>query len=213
LSYRKRGGSGEACFPNINSLPQARFPHTPDCMRGGERALCEHSGCGIFFVEVERGGRNAPTGTPSDAAIERQVIEAIGEKLAGLLKDNTPSRICGLLTARGRNPEWEEALEHIADHFRPVRAKPTHSVFCKRLRDPTALKDYIKRAAATPSTLRLSKMNIDGRPIGAPCMLIIREFKETLGQTADQTCLIIVANFQGKLVTAYPASKEQAGLV
>jgi hypothetical protein len=150
---------------------------------------------------------------PSDAEIERQVIDAIGEKLAGILKDKTPSRICGLLTARGRNPEWEAALEHIADHFRPMRAKPTHSVFCKKLRDPTTLKEYIKRAAGKPSTLRLSKLNIDGRPRGAPCMLIVREFKETVGEGADQTCLIVVADFQGKLRSAYPASKKEAGLV
>src|SRR3982751_2142726 len=93
---------------------------------------------------------------PSDAEIERQVIEAIGVKLAGILKDNTPSRICGLLTARGRNPEWERALEHISEHFRPMSGKPSHAVFCKRLRDPMMLKQYIKRAASAPSTLRLS---------------------------------------------------------
>jgi hypothetical protein len=150
---------------------------------------------------------------PSDAEIERQVIEAIGVKLAGLLKDNTPSRICGLLTARGRSPEWERALDHISDHFRPMPGKPSHAIFCKRLRDPAALKQYIKRAASAPSALRLSKLtDAFGRPMGVPCMLIIREFKEQLGEASAQTCLIIVADFQGKLVTAYPTTREKAGL-
>lgn len=150
---------------------------------------------------------------PSDASIERQVIEAIGVKLAGLLKDNTPARICGLLTAKGRNAEWEKALEHIADHFKAMPDKPTNSIFRKKFRDSGKLKEYIKRAAAAPSTLRLSKLtDLFGRPVGVPCMLIIREFKEPLGEEPEQTCLIIVADFQGKLVTAYPATKGQAGL-
>lgn len=154
-----------------------------------------------------------PEPPPSNAEIERQVIDAIGVKLAGLLKDNTPSRICGLLTARGRNQDWERALEHIADHFRSIPGKPNHSIFCKRLRNRDTLKQYVKRAASAPSTLRLSKLtDLFGRPIGAPCMLIIREFKEQLGEEPSQTCLIIVADFQGTLVTAYPATKDQAGL-
>jgi hypothetical protein len=150
---------------------------------------------------------------PSDPEIERQVIQSIGSKLAGLLKDNTPSRICGLLTAHGRNPEWEAALEHISDHFHSMPDKDKHSVFCKKLRDPTVLKQYIKRAASAPSMLRLSRLTgALSKPVGAPCMLIIREFKEQLGDDASQTCLIIVADFQGKLVTAYPASSREAGL-
>jgi hypothetical protein len=150
---------------------------------------------------------------PSDVEIERQVVEAIGVKHAGLLKDNTPSRICGLLTARGRNPEWERALEHISDHFRPMPGKPSHAIFCKRLRDPAVLKQYVKRAVSAPSTLRLSKLNDTfGRPKGVPCMLIIREFKEQLGENSEQTCLIVVANFQGKLKTAYPATADKAGV-
>jgi len=149
---------------------------------------------------------------PSDAEIERQVIEAIGVKLAGLLKDNTPSRICGLLTARGRNAEWEKALEHISDHFHAMPEKPQHSIFSKKLRDPTTLKQYIKRAASAPSTLKLSKLTEFGRPVGVPCLLIIREFKEQLGEESAQTCLVIVADFQGKLVTAYPSTPEKAGL-
>jgi hypothetical protein len=149
----------------------------------------------------------------SDAQIESQVIEAIGVKLAGILKDNTASRICGLLTAKGRNKEWERALDHISDHFRPMPGKPSHSIFCKKLRDPEVLKDYIKRAASAPSMLRLSKLTLPARgPAGVPCLLIIRNFKQQVGVDADQTCLIIVADFQGKLVSAYPATKKDAGL-
>lgn len=151
-------------------------------------------------------------GLPSDAAIERQVVEAIGVKLAGILKEKTPSRICGLLTARGRNLEWEKALEHISDHFTPNNNKPAHSIFRRKFRDKDVLKEYIKRAVSAPSTVRLSKLrDADARPIGSPCALIIREFNEPLGEESDQMCLVVIADFQGKLVTAYPATKSILG--
>ena len=37
-------------------------------------------------------------------------------------------------------------------------------------------------------------------------------FEQQVGVNADQTCMIIVADFQGKLVSAYPATKTEAGL-
>jgi hypothetical protein len=94
----------------------------------------------------------------SDAEIERQIIEAIGIKLAGLLKEKTPSRICGLLTARGRNAEWEKALEHISQHFEPINGKPSHTLFRNKFRDTKTLKEYIRRAVSGPSAVRLSRL-------------------------------------------------------
>jgi hypothetical protein len=149
----------------------------------------------------------------SDAQIESQIIEIIGVKYAGILKNNTPSRICGLLSAKGRNDEWEHALEHIGDHFRPMPGKPSHSIFSKRFRDSDALKELVKRAVSAPSTTRLSRLTLPARgPVGAPCMLIMRNFKQQIGIDADQTCLVVVADFQGKLVSAYPTTKNEAGL-
>jgi hypothetical protein len=49
----------------------------------------------------------------SSSAMEHLVSQEIGVKLTGILKENTPGRICGLLTANGRSLEWETALEHI----------------------------------------------------------------------------------------------------
>jgi hypothetical protein len=46
----------------------------------------------------------------ASSAMERLVVQEIGVKLTGILKENTPGRICGLLTARGRSSEWETAL-------------------------------------------------------------------------------------------------------
>lgn len=77
----------------------------------------------------------------SSAAMERLAIQEIGVKLTGILKENTPGRICGMLTARGRNTEWETALSHISDHFRPMPGKPKHSIFSRKLRNPETLKD------------------------------------------------------------------------
>jgi hypothetical protein len=126
------------------------------------------------------------------------------------LKNNTPSRICGLLTARGRNPEWEKALEHISEHFHPISDKPRHTLFCKRLRDPVKLKEYIKRAASAPSTVRLSKLtDLLNRPTGLPCLLILRDFKEQIGENSSETCLVIVADCHGKLVSAYPLDSKK----
>lgn len=152
-----------------------------------------------------------PPAVPSDPDIERQVVDEIGVKLAAILKDYTPSRIHGLLTARGRNAEWETALEHISLHFRPLRDKPKHSVFAKRLRDPENLKGYIKQAVRGPSTLRLSKLkDANAKRTGFPCLVIVREFREAIGEQPDQTFLVIIGDFQGKLVSVYPATKEEA---
>jgi len=149
----------------------------------------------------------------SSTAMEGLVIQEIGVKLTGILKENTPGRICGLLTAKGRSAEWEVALSHISEHFRPMPGKPKHSIFCRKLRNPNTLKDYIKRAASAPSTLRMSKLTDQvGQPRGVPCLLIIREFRETVGEEPDQTCMIVVADFQGRLITAFPATRNQAGL-
>ena len=141
---------------------------------------------------------------------EREIIEAIGAHAAGILKTNTPSRICGMLTARGRIPEWEKALEHIFGHAGSGSGKDAHSRFTKRLRDPERLKEYIKQAASAPSATVLSRLT-DGysQPTGTPCLLIMRAFKEQIGEGADQNWLLVVANHQGKLVTAYPQSEKE----
>jgi hypothetical protein len=149
----------------------------------------------------------------ASSAMERLVVQEIGVKLTGILKENTPGRICGLLTARGRSSEWETALEHIGEHFGPLPGKPKHSIFGRKLRHPDTIKDYIKRAASAPSLLRMSKLTDElGQPTGRPCLLIVREFRENVGEQPEQTCLIIVADFQGKLITAFPATPAQAGL-
>ena len=57
-------------------------------------------------------------------------------------------------------------------------------------------------------TLRLSPFT----PLYPYCLLIVREFRENVGEQPEQTCLIIVADFQGKLITAFPATPAQAGL-
>jgi hypothetical protein len=145
-----------------------------------------------------------------DLPSEREIIEVIGVQAAGILKTNTPSRICGMLTAKGRIPEWEKALEHISSHSGSGGDKEVHSKFSKMLRDPERLKEYIKRAASAPSATVFSRLTDNyGRPTGTPCLLIMRAFREPIGEMADQNWLVIVADYQGKLVTAYPQSEEQ----
>ena len=144
-----------------------------------------------------------------DLPSERDIIEEIGVKEASLLKANTPSRICGMLTAKGRIPEWEKALEHISSHLGFAGHKDTHSRFTKKVRDPEKLKEYVKQAARGPSAKVLSRQtDLLGRPNGTPCLLILRDFTEPIGEEAGQTWLVIVADRQGRLVTAYPDSQQ-----
>jgi hypothetical protein len=127
----------------------------------------------------------------------------VGDDLARI-----PKRICGLLTARGRSAEWEKAFEHIATHFRNDPGKPTHTRFRKKYCDEAAMKDLIRRAAHAPSTLTGIKLTIAGMPIGRDGVKIVRKFSEPIGDEVDLLCLIIIADLQGTLMTAYPGKVE-----
>lgn len=120
------------------------------------------------------------------------------------------SRICGMLTAKGRILEWEKALEHIAEHFHSAPHKPTHTVFRKKFRDADTLKEYVKRAVTHPSAIRPGILTIAGLPIGSPCTYIIREFNEPLGLDDREVCLFIVVDDNQVLITAYPKTKIDA---
>ena len=124
----------------------------------------------------------------------------------------TPRRICGLLTARGRSAEWEKAFVHISTHFRSDLSKPTHTCFQKKYCDQEAVKELIKRAAGAPSSVRPAKLTIGSMPVGRDCIIIVRDFAEPIGDTTDLTCLIIVADSQGNLITAYPGTKKDLSL-
>lgn len=134
----------------------------------------------------------------------------LGQKQAALMKLNTPNRICGLLTARGRSDEWDKAFEHIAAHFRadPLN-KPSHTLFHKKYCEKEAVKALIMKAAAGPSSVIWAKLKIGGLPLGRPAIKIVREFPEQIGDRADLVCLVIIADHQGKLVTAYPGAKKE----
>jgi hypothetical protein len=150
---------------------------------------------------------------PSNAEIESAVIAEIGAKYANFLKGKyVSSRLCGMLTARGRNHEWEKALEHISLHFSRDSTKETHTVFAKKYRDPDVLKDLINSAAMHPSTIRLSRLTINNQPIGKVCAILIREFRQPIGTQSDEFCLFVVVDQEAKLITAYPKNKKDAGL-
>jgi hypothetical protein len=146
----------------------------------------------------------------NDKDVEAQIVQALGQKQAALMKKNTPSRICGLLTARGRCVEWEAAFEHISPHFKANSGKPSHTRFHDKYCDQEAVKDLIKRAAGAPSSVTYTKLTTDGIPVGRPAIKIVRDFGEPVGDRPDLVCLIIVADSQGKLVTAYPGTRKDA---
>jgi hypothetical protein len=122
------------------------------------------------------------------------------------MKTNAASRVCGLLTARGRSDEWEVALEHIREHFVRLPHKPTHSVFRAKYRDPEALKELLKRAASGPSTVVATRATIEGNPSGRPCVKIVRQFGQPVGEEPDQVCVVLIVDHGGTLMTAYPAT-------
>jgi len=130
----------------------------------------------------------------------------LGWKIAAVMKANAASRVCGLLTARGRSDEWEVALEHIRDHFVRIASKPTHSVFRTKYRDPDTLKDLLKRAASSPSTVVATRATLEGNPSGRPCVKIVRQFGQPVGEELDQVCVVLIVDHGGTLMTAYPAT-------
>jgi hypothetical protein len=119
-----------------------------------------------------------------------------------------PRRICGLLTARGRSAEWEKAFEHIALHFKNDLGKKAHTRFRKKYCNEAAVKELILRAANAPSSVKITKLTIAGLPLGADGIKIVRTFSEPIGDSEDLTCLLIITNAQGTLMTAYPAPIE-----
>lgn len=143
-------------------------------------------------------------------ASEQEIINELGVRLTALLKQRGPGRISGMVTAKGRNAEWEKAFEHISTHFRREKGKATHTQFCRKFRDQDKLKELIRDAAAAPSSSVLSRCtDLWARPLGSPCLLILRKFSEPIGEDADQNWLLIVVDWQGKLVTAYPGSEAK----
>jgi len=145
----------------------------------------------------------------SNVDVRAQAIRELGEKQFALMMQNTPHRICGLLTARGRSVEWEKAFLHIALHFGPDHRKPSHTVFRKKFCNEAAVKDLVRQAANAPSTVICTKLTIDGVPLGRPGIKIVRAFREPIGSTADLLCLVVIADFQGTLITAFPGTSKE----
>jgi hypothetical protein len=141
---------------------------------------------------------------PKSDATE-QVEAELGVKQAALAKANASTRVCGLLMARGRSVEWERALEHISEHFRADPSKESHAVFAKKYRSAEAVRTLLYRAASGPSSVELTRLTVDGRPVGRPAVKIVREFGEAVGEIPSFRWLIIITDARGSLITAYPA--------
>jgi hypothetical protein len=144
----------------------------------------------------------------SEIEILRRIEASLGEKRTAMMKANACSKICGMLTAPGRSWEWDKALEHISEHFRPMSGKPAHTIFQRKYRDSDRLKVLIRNAAAHPSTMKLTLLTVDGIPSGAPAIQISRQFRELIGEEDGQVCLRIISEEKGRLITAYPVSLE-----
>jgi len=140
---------------------------------------------------------------------DRAIEAEIGVKQAALLKANACSRVCGLLIARGRSDEWERAYEHISDHFRFDPTKPSHAIFARRYCTKDAIKSLLYRAASGPSRVTLTRLTIDGRPTGRAGVKIVRRFGDAVGENVKQTCLVIIVDAQGTLISAYPATEDE----
>lgn len=132
----------------------------------------------------------------------------LGWKVAAVMRANATSRVCGLLTARGRSDEWERALEHIRDHFARAANKPSHTVFRAKYRDPESLRDLLKRAASAPSTVTATRATFDGNPSGRPCVKIVRQFNEQIGEEPEEVCVLLIVDHGGTLLTAYPVTTK-----
>ena len=152
-----------------------------------------------------------PTGQ-EQAQIEREIVAELGTRQAAGLKENAPSRIVGVLVRNG--DDWDRAFEHIADHFGPNPQKRKHNVYVKKYRSKEALRQLLLEAARKPSEIRLTKLRVHDAHLGKPAVEVVRQFGVTIGEEIDQEGtksskelrrLRMFIDFQGNLITAYPA--------
>jgi hypothetical protein len=144
--------------------------------------------------------------------IGKWVGREIGRGLARLAVKKAGSRFLGHIAKNSR--EWRKAFEHIAEHFGPVPGKEVHAIFVAKFCSKEAVEALITKALSKPNRSPiLSKLTIDGLPVGKPCVVIEREFTEVIGHQGAKELKIlrIVVDFTGRPVTAFPVEKFVAG--
>lgn len=141
---------------------------------------------------------------PKDQAqIEQEIIAQLGERGAAGLKANACTRLCGLLQRQGG--DWDKAFEHISAHFKRVLGKPSNAMFHKKFRSKDALRQLLYQAASGPSEIKLTKLKVHGDHFGKPAIEIVRNFSEPIGEDLTHIRLRIFVDYQGNLISAYPA--------
>ena len=133
----------------------------------------------------------------------------MAEKKAG-------SRVMGFLTRRGSG--LKDAMKHIAEHFKPNSAKPTHSTFLKKFATPDRVIDLMKQAVSKPSRnpILTRLTNPSGEPTGKAVLIIEREFSKYIGEAAVKEggeiltkktkILRIITDLTGRPITAHPVA-------
>lgn len=142
----------------------------------------------------------------------RWAVKEIGERLARLAVKKAGTRVLGHIARNSK--EWRKAFEHIAEHFGPVPGKAVHAIFEPKYCSKEAIEELVKKALGKPGRSPvLSKLTIDGVPMGKPAVVIEREFVEVIGREGDTELRIlrIVVDFTGRPVTAFPTKAFVTG--
>jgi hypothetical protein len=74
------------------------------------------------------------------------------------------------------------------------------------------MKELLRRAASGPSSVVGTRLTIEtgsGREaLGRPAVKIVRHFRQQIGEEPDETCVVIIVDHGGTLITAYPANES-----
>ncbi len=128
---------------------------------------------------------------------------------AQMMVKKSVSRLTGKMLIGSK--QWREALEHIADHFRPIAGKPTHTVFVSKYANNQGVSDLISRALNSLGRQPIvSRLTVAGKSVGKPCVIMEKEFSEVIGKSekgGDCKILRIIMDFTGRPITAYPVKE------
>jgi hypothetical protein len=148
----------------------------------------------------------------SQADLTKWVEKQIGKSFTKLMEEKSGSRLSGLIQRRGS--EWRKAFEHIRFHFGPVKGKPTHATYLEKYCSEDAVAQLVADAARRSSQAPIvTRLTSGGVPSGEPAILIQRWFGDAIGYSDDASrtlknpdcsCLLIVMNYRGDLISAYP---------
>lgn len=131
-------------------------------------------------------------------------------------KEHILRRVYQMAAGRRDTRLWDEAWEHIKAHLSQGAGgdKAAHAVFNPSYRTREAVAELIMQASSKPSDTEDSFLTgPGGQPTGGRCLIIRRWFNKPIGSLngAVIDTLWVIADYEGKLITAYPRVHPKLG--